>query len=105
MLKPKDVLGHEIEIGDIVVALMNNGPLIKGMAYKVNSIVDNSHVEIIHGVEHLRAYSSYFIKITSGLECNVVDLDAMAVRIQLLINSKPRSPLKNEIINALKVTS
>ena len=101
MSKTMDVLNNEIVVGDLVIVHVATSisPVTKGFIYRTSS-TEGKLVELI-GIESIKFHSRNLIKIMGGLEHIIESVDCVAERIQQLINSRPWSPSKNEIIAAL----
>lgn len=96
---PKDAYGSELKIGDKVVSVSTGQ-----ISYTIDRIDTdgNIHLKEIRGVYYL---AGTFAKIAdSGYNIPLASdpiFDKMADAIIELINSKPRSPLRSEIIVTL----
>lgn len=90
--KQHDAVKQEIEPGSLVVYHREDNRLITGNMYTVQEINDNG----IRIVGYMTTYSPLdFIKIRNYEPFNP---DLLADRVMALINSKPQSPRKEELL-------
>lgn len=111
----KDVLGADIEVGDLVLyhyASTKASPLVAGNLYKVNKVYPQQGKIAVHFIFEEKTLTveengTYFLKVrdlsnVNGVLHKLTNYEAAAEEIMKLINSKPRSPRKEEIIKCLQ---
>lgn len=95
-----DVLSTPLAPGDKVIWHMSDSLLKKGSVYTVDKIGAAGKITLVGvGDEH---YSVYCIKIPSHISIGQLNYEKIADCLIGLINSQPRSPRKDEIIEVLK---
>lgn len=102
-----DCIGQDIKVGDYAVCVRGNLPTFnKGSVYKIG-LVDTVNSRIIIE-DHVGDFSpGDFIKINSyaNNEQGQLDFNLIADKIIQLINSKPWTPSKEQVVNELKFWS
>lgn len=96
-----DVLGTPLAPGDKVIWHMGDSLLKKGGVYTVDKIASKPGKIAFVGVGD-EYYSIYCIRIPSHVTGGQLNYEKIADCLIGLINSQPRSPRKDQIIEVLK---
>lgn len=97
-----DILDMPLAPGDKVIWHMSNALLKKGSVYTIDKIVSTTPGKITFVGVGDEFYSIYCIRIPSHVSGGQLNYEKIADCLIGLINSQPRSPRKDQIIEVLK---